>query len=162
MGLQLNLGKCVVLPTAGSSSQARLEMLPTAVKTCLDSNFRFLGVPVGSKEFCTRFTREKRVDKAAAMLDMVPGLHDAQAANTLLMHCLGSCKVMYAMCTTRPDWIATELAGFDAALRETFETATGTTLFLKKGGLGLQSAALHASAAYLVSQGFCMGGRRAR
>jgi len=162
MGLHLNLGKCVVAPTAGGTSQAQLGMLPAAVKRCLDGNFKFLGAPVGDREFCARFTREKRIDKAAAMLEMVPELHDAQAAHKLLMHCLGTCKVMYAMRTTRPDWIATELAGFDAALRETFETATGlalsspqwsqATLSLKRGGMGLRSAALHASAAYLASR----------
>ena len=162
LGLKLNLEKCVLVPTAGSRSRAQLGAFPAAVKRCLDGNFKFLGAPVGDKEFCAKFTREKRVDKAAALLQLVPELHDGQVAHKLLMHCLGTCKVMYAMRTTRPDWIVDELVAYDSTLRETFESATGlalsgsqwsqATLALNNGGLGLRSAALHASAAYLASR----------
>ena len=94
----------------------------------MNRNFKFLGAPIGDREFCAHFTQEKRVDRATSMLQAVTELEDAQVAYKLLTHCLGSCRVMYAMRATRPDWIAAELAAYDSALRETFESAFGFAL----------------------------------
>ena len=96
------------------------------------------------------------------MLKEVPGLEDAQIALKILSQCLGSCRVMYTMRTTRPAWIRDALQEGDLAMRETLESVIGlpfsneqwmqATLSLNQGGLGLRSAALHASAAYLSSR----------
>ena len=93
-----------------------------------DANFDFLGAPVGSEEFCKAYLREKRLDPSRARLSALKDLEDAHAAYKILSSCLGSCKVMYAMRTTRSDW-ATEVCGeYDALVREVAESLLGVSL----------------------------------
>ena len=98
---------------------------------------------------------------AQAKLAELKELGDAHTAYKILSACLGSCKMMYAMRTTRPEWASTVLQDFDATIRETIESTLGSAiddeswqqaqLSTASGGLGLRSANTHAAAAFLAS-----------
>ena len=107
-GLELNLAKCDLIPTAGEAATVGWGVFPAEIRRVMSGNFKSLGSPIGDRDHCARFVRDKRVARAVAMLNVVPELEDAQAAHKLLMHCLGSCRIMHTMRTTRPDWILDE------------------------------------------------------
>ena len=162
IGLQLNSAKCQLVPTAGPNSSVNLSAFPNSLVRNLEQGFKLLGAPIGNKEFVASFVDQKRVAKAIAMLQEIPGLEDAQIAHKLLMHCMGPSRVMYGMRTSRPDWIEEALGHSDAAVRRTTELSLGIALSdaqwkqcqlaLSKGGLGLRSSSRHAPAAYLASR----------
>ena len=88
-------------------------------------------------------------------------LGDAHAVYKILSACSGSCKMMYAMRTTLPEWASPVLQDFDATVRETLEATLGSAiddeswqqaqLSTSSGGLGLRSSNSHATAAFLAS-----------
>ena len=55
-------------------------------------------------------------------------LGDAPATYNILSACLGSCKMMYAMRTTLPEWASPVLQDFDATIRETIEATLGSAI----------------------------------
>ena len=101
------------------------------------------------------------MDKTRDRLSDLPNLDDAHAAYKILSVCLSSCKMMYAMRTTRSDWAQEVFHDFDALMRETVESMLGlplptlswaqAQLGTASGGLGLRSAAAHAPAAFAAS-----------
>ena len=163
LGLELKLSKCEIVPTVGQASTADLNAFPVAMKRKLDRNFKLLGAPIGDAEFCKDFLRAKRLHKTKDRLDALKDLGDAHSAYKILSTCLGSCKMMYAMRTTRSDWAQEVFAEFDVLLllRETAESILGMPLHEfawqqaclsnSGGGLGLRSAAAHAPAAFAAS-----------
>ncbi len=162
LDLGLNLRKCELIPTAGADSEVELATFPADMKRVADSSFKFLGTPIGPREYVTAFTQHKRVDKASALLRAVTLVEDGQVSHKLLMRCMGSCRVMHAMRTTRPDWIHEQMRQVDAAIVEALEVCMGlalprqartqVTLPAALGGLGLRSAELHAASAYISSR----------
>ncbi|CAK0823258.1 unnamed protein product, partial [Prorocentrum cordatum] len=162
LGLELNLEKCEVIPTAGRNTQCDLSVFPAGVQRKADGCFKLLGAPIGGHEHCAELVQVKRVQKLTTMLDEVPLLEDAQVAHKLLSRCFGACRLMHNMRTTRPDWITRGLEQCQQALRSTFQICTGTALTdsqwqqaslpLSKGGLGSRCGTSHAAAAYLASR----------
>ena len=88
-------------------------------------------------------------------------LEDSQLQTALLRSCLSLPKLNFALRTRPPSIIHKATSVFDVAVREALEDITGDPLpdwaWLKAnltcslGGLNLQSAALHAPAAYVSS-----------
>ena len=160
IGLHLKLEKCELIPTAGQNTTANLAAFPANIKRKLEGNFDILGAPVGDSDHCRSYLREKRLIPAQAKLTELRDLGDAHAAYKILSTCLGSCKMMYAMRTIRPEWASTVLLDFDATIRETLESTLGSAiddeswqqaqLSTASGGLGLRSANTHATAAFLA------------
>ena len=128
LGLDLNLDKCEVIPTAGRDSHCDLSAFPAAVLRRADGCFKLLGAPVGGREHCEQFVLEKRVQKVTAMLEEVPSLEDAQVAHKLLSRCFGASRLMHNMRTSRPDWMSAGLEASERALRSTLQTCTGTAV----------------------------------
>jgi hypothetical protein len=161
IGLLLNLSKCEVIPTAGLASAADLSIFPASIKRRLDTCFDLLGAPIGTAQHCLDYTRSKRVDTIKESLTELSDLGEGHCAYKILATCMGSCKVMYSMRTTRPDWAHDAFAEFDCLVRTAFENIIGaplsntawqqSVLSSSKGGLGLRSAATHAPAAYVAS-----------
>ncbi len=161
IGLHLKLEKCELIPTAGANTTANLAAFPANIKRKLDGNFDLLGAPIGDCDHCCSYLREKRLLPAQAKLAELRELGDAHAAYKILSACLGSCKMMYAMRTTRPEWASSVMQDFDSIIRETLESTLGSAiddeswrqaqLSTSSGGLGLRSADAHATAAFLAS-----------
>ena len=161
IGLHLKLEKCELIPTAGQSSTANLSSFPPNIKRKLSGNFDLLGAPIGDGEFCSSYLREKRLAPSLEKLAELKELGDAHAAYKILSTCMSSCKMMYAMRTTRPEWAGPVLQDFDAVIRETLESTLGSAideaswqqaqLSAASGGLGLRSSTVHAPAAFLAS-----------
>ena len=96
------------------------------------------------------------------MLNSVQRMEDGQASHKLLTMCLGSCRLMHAMRTTRPDWISDLLRDADSQVIGSLESCMGlalgptarrqASLPIACGGLGLRSAERHAAAAYISSK----------
>ena len=103
IGLHLKLEKCEIIPTAGQNTTANLPAFPASIKRNLTANFDLLGAPIGDSDHCCSYLREKRLLPAQAKLAELKELGDAHAAYKILSSCLGSCKMMYAMRTTRPE-----------------------------------------------------------
>ncbi len=160
--LALNATKCELIPTAGADSAADLSDFPSDMKRVGDGCFKFLGTPIGTEEFTTRFTEEKRANKANRLLDEIAWVEEGQFAHKLIMRCMGSARVMHAMRTTRPDWILPQLRSVDSAVVGALETCMGlalppaarsqVSLPIRLGGLGLRSSERHGAAAYLASR----------
>ena len=163
--LHLNLEKCDLIPTAAHNTTANLSAFPANITRKLEGNFDLLGAPIGDSSFCQSYLNEKRLAPCKDKLEELKELGDAHAAHKILSACLGSCKMMYAMRTTRPEWASPVLQDFDSILRETLESTLGTQiddeswqqtqLSTAAGGLGLRSAHTHAPAAFLASTTGC-------
>ena len=161
IGLQLRFDKCELIPTDGRVSSPSLAVFPGAVQRKSQANFDLLGAPIGDREFCEGYTRRKRVDKASTRLTSLGDLCESHAEYKILSSCLGSCKVMHAMRTTRPDCISDSLGSFDAAVINAMGATLGEALpevaraqaqlSSSAGGLGLRSAREHAECAFLAS-----------
>ena len=121
LGLELKTEKCELIPTAGQSSACDLSDFPEAMTRHGEGNFDLLGAPIGNEAFCKHYLRTKRLDKTRKRLSELIGLEDTHAAYKILSTCLGSCKMMYAMRTTRSDWAGEVCRDFDALVKETCE-----------------------------------------
>ena len=162
IGLLLNMSKCTLVPPARGNHSCDLTSFDARIKRNTSGCFKLLGAPIGDIDYCRGWICKERIAKLRKLLRAVPDLEDAQIAHKILHQCLGQCRVVYAMRTTRPDWASTAFAEVDADLRQAFEEATGrpwsvqqwnqATLAIKRGGLGLRSAQKHAPAAYLSSR----------
>ena len=94
-------------------------------------------------------------------LASIPLFSDSQVESTLLRSCLSLPKISYSLCTCPPIFICRAIEVFDQAMRDTFEDLVGAPLSdwawfkaslpVKRGGLNIRQAALHAPAAYLGS-----------
>ena len=60
IGLHLKLEKCELTATAGPNTTANLSAFPASIKRKMDGNFSLLGAPIGSREHCLDFLRQKR------------------------------------------------------------------------------------------------------
>ena len=155
LGLELKNSKCELIPTTGHNSTADLSSFPQDMKRKLEGNFSLLGAPIGDESYSKAFLRGKRLHTASTRLLALKDLGDAHAAYKILSMCLGSCKLMYAMRTTRSDWVREVCAEYDALVKETTESILGVALpnmawkqvclSASAGGLGLRSSKDHRS-----------------
>ena len=125
-------------------------------------NFEILGVPIGDPIFCAKSIAEKRAhaSKFLALLKEV-GSVDSQVALMLLRQCGGFCRMVHIARCTPPSVALEGLHIFDEEVRQTFSDSMcidpsdsvwqQAQLSLSRGGLGLRSASLHSSAAFMSS-----------
>ena len=73
--LALNLSKCELVLAAGDASEVDVAQFPVGVPVLRCQCVKFLGVPIGSREFCEA-KAARRVAKAAACMDAVAELAD--------------------------------------------------------------------------------------
>jgi hypothetical protein len=93
-------------------------------RVIVDGNFDLLGSPVGSSEYCTRYTQE-RVQKVAPTLAALGDFWDPQITVRLLRHCSSFGKLVYSARSTPPLAHNSALKEYDAYVRETFVSAMG-------------------------------------
>ena len=115
-GLHLNLEKCELIPTAAGVGETSLGAFPASLKRRLDGNFLLLGAPIGSAHYCTQYLRDKRVAQVRESLQELSALEDSHAAFKILPACLGSCRLMHAMRTSRADWVEEVFQEWDGLL----------------------------------------------
>ena len=162
LGLTLNMAKCELIPLAGSLNTSDLSRFPAQMARVPSGCFKFLGAPIGDREFVASFVQNKRAAKADVLLTEISGIDDAQVTHKLLSRCMGTARIMHAMRTTRPDWMLSALEHVDKSMAVTTETCFGfampppaevqASLPVSLGGLGFRSARRHAAAAYLCSR----------
>ena len=99
LGLEINLSKCEIIPTAGREHRCDLSSIPTGVRVNVSKGFKLLGAPVGSSEFAQTYAQEK-VAKVAEALQALAELPDKHVAMTLLRHTCNVSRVMNFMRTT--------------------------------------------------------------
>ncbi len=164
IGLELNTEKCEVIPCAGHHSQLDRSLFPPHATYTDDGNFELLGGPIGDSAYCNSHT-QKRVDKAAAVLQALGELPDPQVALLLLRHCASFGKLVFSLRVVPHRAHQAALHNFDAAVHACLESFLCTsldesewslaTLSTKLGGLGLRSAAQHSPAAFYASRAAC-------
>ena len=163
VGLNLSTGpgKCEVVPAAGADSNVSAADFPPGFRLRTDGCLELLGAPIGGDDFCRKHA-QKRVKKAAEVLDALAGLENAQVGLHLLRQCASYCKLGYSARVVPPSAHTEALLEMDAAVRSCLEQLACASLAddswaqaqlnLNKGGLGLRSAEKHSPAAYLSSR----------
>ncbi len=157
IGLHLNQSKSLLfIPPSADHS---VNHLPPAIPTT-SVGFPLLGCPIGPPEFCESIF-QSRVNKVKDTLKSLPSLEDSQVQTTLIHSCLALPKVVSVLRACPPSHIQKPACDLDASLRVTLESILGdplsdwswlkASLPCRKGGLGLRSASLHSSAAFLDS-----------
>ena len=161
LGLFINTSKCELFSKEG------LRGFPDEMKISDALNFEILGVPIGDPIFCAKSIAEKRAhaSKFLALIKEV-GSVDSQVALMLLRQCGGFCRMVHIARCTPPSVALEGLHLFDEEVRQTFSDSMciepsdsvwqQAQLSLSRGGLGLRSASLHSSAAFMSS--FSMSG----
>ena len=163
VGLTVNLDKTEVIPACSFAQ----SFCPGDFQGCSwngTSNFKLLGAPVGSNEWCEELLG-RRVGKARALLSAIGRFPDAQGAFSLLRSCSGWSKVLYSCRTVPPDAQFHGLRTADSDLRAAMGQLIGrplseddwrlASLGIAAGGLGARCAAEHAPAAYVASFSAC-------
>ena len=161
LGLFIDTSKCELFSKEG------LRGFPDEMKISDALNFEILGVPIGDPIFCAKSIAEKRAhaSKFLALIKEV-GSVDSQVALMLLRQCGGFCRMVHIARCTPPSVALEGLHLFDEEVRQTFSDSMciepsdsvwqQAQLSLSRGGLGLRSASLHSSAAFMSS--FSMSG----
>ena len=163
IGLTMQRDKCEIIPTAGTDNT-----IPASVfhgfNVNTSRNFKLLGAPFGSAEYCEKHTR-KRKAKAVALLEKISSLQDTQCALHLVRQCASFCKLAYSVRVVPPALHANSLREFSTDLRNAMQLMISTRidddgwtqaqLGIKAGGLGLRGAHDHAAAAFLSSTMAC-------
>ena len=161
--LYLNTSKCEIITSPSSAHQA--DYFPDIPDEKINSqgNFDILGSPVGSADHCSAYLLSHALEPAEDTLDAITNIQDPQVALALIRQCAGFCQMVYAMRSTPPQSLIHLCSRLDDFLMTAIEaiicpldrSAQSQAQRLKRhGGLGLRSAALHASAAYVASVAF--------
>ena len=156
------------MPTKGtskcrvwSSSKTDVDPLGLGVLPVVESGFVHLGASVGSTDFI-QVKVKQRIDKVQKLLQSLPGLKNPHAEFVLLRSCFSLPKVGYLMRVCSPSLpCLSNWKTFDSLVRDSLNRILGTSLSesawlqaqlsVAQGGLGLRSAAYHASAAHISS-----------
>ena len=162
-GLEVNPGKCELIPPAGST-HAVPDGLMADIPRVIDGNFKLLGAPFGSRDFCEEVT-SRRTLKTGTILEHAVKLHSGQASLLLIRNSGSFNKLTYSARTTPPAAITTSLGEFQATVLSALEeilrikldgrARRQASLSIRDGGLGLRDPILHAPAAYLSSLTAC-------
>ena len=119
-------------------------------------------MPIGDPIFCAKSIAEKRanISKFLSLLKVV-GSVNSQVALLLLCQCGGFCQMVHIARCTPPSVALEVLQLFDEEVHQTFSDSMcidpsdlvwkQAQLTLSRGGLGLHSASLHSSAAFMSS-----------
>jgi hypothetical protein len=170
-GISVNLGKTKVWNAAGKEPPQCSELgdgstTPWAGDPALpaeERGIKMLGTPLGSDEYVAEFLADLRGDHDQ-LLDRLPSMDDLQAAWLILLFC-GATRANYVLRTVAPTSSAGFAAQHDEAIWRPFKRMLGEApngeaediaraiaqLPLRKGGLGLRSAARTAPAAWWAS-----------
>ena len=161
IGLELNLEKCKLVLTPSCPEDLLLPPLPDGFYPCRANGFKFLGAPIGDKNFCEALTA-KRVRKSQDLWDAIGSLADPNVALLLLQHCASFCKIAFSIRSTPAALHADALAEFDTSVRTCFEDLSGlrpsdgqwdqASLAVSMGGLDLRDCRRHAAAAFISSR----------
>ena len=168
IGLHLDLvgdgSKCAIVPTTADNASIDRSLFPDGLKCLSKPHFKFLGSPIGDKDFCAGLT-EKRKKKAQPLMEAIAELDDPQVSLQLLRSCASFGKIVFALKTTPFEMHKEALEDFDSAVRASFEDLSGlrpnssqweqATLAMRQGGIGLRRACRHASAAFCASAFAC-------
>ena len=161
IGLVLNPAKSLIwcgseVPEGVDS----LDPLDRGIPRAPAGGFSLLGAPIGDIPF-SRDTVDERIEKIAAIFDVLPSLNNAQIGFGLLRYCYSLPKLSYCLRTCNPTHLLSAYTHFDSLQTESLSLLLGRSLdsnakiqaFLpvKIGGVGLRSAAQHASAAFIAS-----------
>ena len=159
MGLEVNLSKTVVTPSAGIRSRVQAADFAGWVWKA-SPNMKVLGAAVGDSAFCAGLVRKRRL-KANALMQSICEVNDSQTALLLLRSCAGYTKLMYNARTSPRSSMADELSAFDTDVRKSLEAIMNLSLddaawarsqwATSISGLGLRSIARHADCAFLSS-----------
>ncbi len=160
IGLDLALDKCEIVPSAKDHHAIPAHLFPGYLWVPT-GDFKLLGAPLGSLDFCTAHT-QKRARKAGDLMHNIASLGHAQGSYLLLKQCAGFAKLAYSMRTVPPEFHESALSAFGDDLRSTLAAITGelfmedrcwelAQLNIKIGGVGVRTPARHAAAAYLAS-----------
>ena len=119
-----------------------------------------LGAPVGYHAFVKEKLKSK-VEKVRGILELLPLLQDPHCEFVLLRSCLSLPKIMFMLRAVNTVDFQDQLIEFDCLIRGALSHLLGSPLTdvqwaqaslpVAMGGLGLRSAADHASAAHAVS-----------
>ena len=163
IGLILQRDKCEIIPAAGINNAIPPTLFQGFVFN-VSRNFKLLGAPFGSKEFCEHHTGKRR-EKAVALLQRVANLQDTQCAMHLVRQCASFCKLAYSIRAVPPSLHENSLKEFSTDMRYALQQMmsshiddagwTQARLGIKAGGLGLRGAHDHAAAAFLSSTMAC-------
>ena len=148
LGLFINTSKCELFSKGG------LRGFPDEL------NFEICGAPIGDPISCAKSIAEKRANasKFLALLKEV-GSVDSHVALLVLRQCGGFCRIVHIARCTPPSVALEGLHLFDEEVCQTFSESMcidpsdlvwqQAQLSLSRGGLGLCSASLHSSAAFM-------------
>ena len=100
VGLSLQREKCEIVLASGNAHQIPSARFDGFKFNC-SGNFKLLGAPFRSTDFCTEHTR-KRKDKAGALLHEIAGLPDPQSAVHLVRQCVSFHKLAHSVRTVPP------------------------------------------------------------
>ena len=94
IGLDLEFPKSEAVPAAGVQFTGARDRFRDFA--WVDSgNFKLLGAPIGSAEFCEAHAR-KRVEKAGPLFKAIRNFHHVQGGLLLLRHCASFSKIAYS------------------------------------------------------------------
>ena len=108
VGLTVNTSKCELIPHVCCPKEELREVGFTFDEGGQDvmgeggfrlldvDGFDFLGIPIGSAEFCEEYMARK-VDKSRRNLEALVDLEDTQAAFYVLRYCEGFCRMVFYM-----------------------------------------------------------------
>ncbi len=165
-GMDLNDAKCEAIPTDGRRPDPDPEggQLLAGFKWCTDGNFKLLGAPFGSVDFCSGIVRE-RVQKGQKLLRAVAEMPHTQAAVLIARQTASWARLVYLSRVTPPDLISREVQEFSGTLRAALGEMLGDTLSdtdwtvasisIRQGGMGFRDAERHGYAAYVASVRQC-------
>ena len=168
-GLHLNVAKCELITNPAASDRFALFPDIPGLNKNTDGNLDILGSPIGSTSFCHRYLLENPISLAEDSLTAIQKLDDPQVALSLIRHCTGFCKMVYALRTTPTAELQDLCERLDRAVQNTTERFIGplgesarrqAQRDKRHGGLGLRSAATHATSAYVSSVAFASANDR--
>ena len=156
VGLKVNMAKCELIPPRDCHEEPPIALREIP---CLEgSDFELLGAPVGGKQFCEDYLRE-RVKKIQSALNNLEIVDDPQVELLLIRYCLAFPRFVFCMRSVAPEDMTAAVREFDcmisSVLRErlgilvTKDQETQARLPVALGGLGVLKADDATESAYL-------------
>ena len=162
-GLNLNPSKCEIITHPSSSHQTTHFPDIPGLNINMEGNLSILGSPIGSTTYSRQFLLDSAISQAEESLEAIEKLEDPQVAFSLIRQCTGFCQMVYSLRTTPTDELLDLCRRLDNAVQRTVETFCRPLSDMARrqaqrnkqfGGLGLRSAEMHATSAYVASVAF--------
>ena len=162
-GLNLNPSKCEIITHPTSSQQVSHFPDIPGLNINTEGNLSILGSPIGSNAYRHQFFIDGAISQAEESLEAIEKLEDPQVALSLIRQCTGFCQMVYSLRTTPTGELMDLCRRLDNAVQRALENffcplsdmARWQTQRDKRfGGLGLRSAEMHATSAYVASVAF--------